>query len=341
MKSIDFIPESTQMSLTDGSPIAVKSSLGAGKGSRITMLIQKNVWNAIKHEQANTERMEYDMATAESIIRDWVSNGAQLYWKSAADYNREARDLKNHRFRNDADLKDKFDNGVYTARQNANIAAKSSLSIVDEADRMYSGDPLETGGTSIPGNAAPALRDLFAKNKISEGMKVLDYGAGKYARNAKFLRENGVMVFAYDPFNGTSDNGWEGISTKLPNEQFDVAFTSFVLNVVPNNIENQILDAIGMYASHQYHITRNQDIIASVRNALLRKDTLVGSFFLSHFANDEEKQMYVDGSLTDEVLAAFAKHGVQTSKGFQRIPFLEEKGFTLFRSTASFKIYEK
>jgi len=339
MKSTEFITEATQMSLADGSPVAVKSSLGRNKGYKVTMLVTKEVWEVIKDEQANTEMYEYDVATADSIVQDWVNNGAKLVWKSAADWNKEARDLENHRFRKDADTKDYFNAGIDTAKDNARSTSKTNLRTVE--DRMYTGDPLETGGTSIPGNAAPALRDLFAKGYIKKGMTVLDFGAGKFARNANYLRDQGVKTFAYDPFNGTGTDGWNGISTQLPSETFDVVFTSFVLNVVPDPIENELLKTVSNLGRKQYHITRNQDITNTVKNALARKDKLVGSFFLKYFATDEEKQMYEEGTITPEVLQAFVKHGVQTSKGFQRIPYLEDKGYKLIRNTGNYKVYEK
>lgn len=60
-------------------------------------------------------------------------------------------------------------------------------------DKYYTGKPLETGGTStgFGGSAAPALKALVGKI-IKPGMKVLDYGAGKHARNADYLREKGL-----------------------------------------------------------------------------------------------------------------------------------------------------
>jgi hypothetical protein len=58
---------------------------------------------------------------------------------------------------------------------------------LESRGRFYAGKPLETGGTSIAGGAAPPIKFLFAKGYIKPGMKVLDFGAGKYARNADFL----------------------------------------------------------------------------------------------------------------------------------------------------------
>ena len=110
-----------------------------------------------------------------------------------------------------------------------------------EAKRKYTGEPLEAGGTSIAGNAAPPIRALFEAGHLSG--KVMDFGAGKYARNANYLREKGVKVYAYDPFNGDPNgDGWNTTTTKLPPAgKFDAVFTSYVLNVVPEHIEDQII----------------------------------------------------------------------------------------------------
>lgn len=61
-------------------------------------------------------------------------------------------------------------------------------------DKYYTGKPLESGGTSITGGAAPALKALVGK-VFKRGMKVLDYGAGKYARNADYLRGEGIDTY--------------------------------------------------------------------------------------------------------------------------------------------------
>jgi len=205
---------------------------------------------------------------------------------------------------------------------------------------FYTGEPLETGGTSIQGDAAPALRII--SSNFEEGDKILDYGAGKYGRNAKYLRGNGYKVYAYDPYNGSDVDGWEGVSKKVPSfERFDVVFTCFVLNVVSDKIENSILNDTKKLGKQEYHITRNQDIFESVKKALSRKDKVVYNFFTKNFADKEDIEAFESGNLSDDVIMAFCTYGVQTSRGFQRIPFLEDKGYTLKKKTSGFKIYTK
>lgn len=198
--------------------------------------------------------------------------------------------------------------------------------------KVYRGEPLEEGGTSITSGVAPAVRHLFLQNDITDGMKVLDYGAGKTGRNAKWLRDRGAKVYCYDPHHGSDVDGWEGVSNQLPNDEFDVAFSCFVLNVVPDNIEDDILKKMDGLAKRNIHITRNKDIRKSFKDALDRGDKHVTDFYNTEFGG---------GDMSETNLDDFAHHGSKTSKGFQRIPKLEHKGYSLDKSTDGFKIYSK
>lgn len=206
----------------------------------------------------------------------------------------------------------------------------------------YTGKPLESGGTSIAGDAAPAVRSLYGK-QITDEMTVLDYGAGKYARNADFFRKKGIKTFAFDPFNSNTDkllDGWKPgkVSSVIPKAKFDVAFTCFVLNVVPKLVEEGIIKEVNRLGKKVIHITRNQDVFDSVKSALLKRDKYVYPFFIKEFNKGKE----VDpATLSDKKIMDFCKFGVQTSRGFQRIPELESYGFTLVKKTGGYKVYEK
>jgi hypothetical protein len=212
--------------------------------------------------------------------------------------------------------------------------------ILTEERRTYTGDPLETGGTSIAGGAAPGVKWLEQQGAFNNAKTILDYGAGKYGRNSNYLREKGFKVYSVDPYNGSAGaNGWEAVTTNQPNTNFDVAFTSFVLNVVPEHIEEQIIGTVNQLAQKTYHVTRNKDIFVTVKAALERGDKVITDFFLNNFASEEEKQALEEKTLSNDVIWEFCKHGVQTNRGFQRIPTLEDKGMTLMRETSNFKIY--
>jgi hypothetical protein len=201
--------------------------------------------------------------------------------------------------------------------------------------QTFIGDPLELGGTAISyAGVTPAVRYLFNDGYIAGGDDVLDYGAGN-GRNAHWLRNQNVNVYSYDPYNGTDCDGWEGVSNIHPSSGFiyNVVLTSYVLNVVPENIEDEILALIEPLAISQLHITRNDDIFISLSNALERGDRAVTNFFVEKFGGDDEYNI--------EQIRKFAIFGSKTSRGFQRIPSLEDKGFKLIQKAYGHKIYYK
>lgn len=126
MKIREILFESTEL-YAGNEPVAVRSSQGRNKPPRITMLITKDEWNKIKHHQASTDTMDYDVATAEMVINDWVKRGGEVYWKTATDWNREARYLEKHRFRDDPEVSDHFDSSISSARDKARSTVKSTL----------------------------------------------------------------------------------------------------------------------------------------------------------------------------------------------------------------------
>jgi hypothetical protein len=204
----------------------------------------------------------------------------------------------------------------------------------------YDGPPLETGSTSTNFPVAPAIKWLEKKGLVDTSDTVLDYGAGKYARNANHLRSVGIKTYAFDPYNGYSEDGWTEVSTALPNMKFDVGFSAFVLNVVPKHIEEKIVNDVNSRCSTAFHIVRNMDVFNSVKNALLKNDRVVMKFFKEQYV---AKCNITSEEITDAVILDFCKFGVQTSKGFQRICYLEDYGYRLLygSSKSSYKVYGK
>lgn len=185
----------------------------------------------------------------------------------------------------------------------------------------YDGPPLEGGRTSIAKGMSPGIKHLVTKGIIKKGQKICDYGAGKYGANANPLRELGIDVYAYDPFNGSDADGWEGTSTKPPKEKFDLCFTSYVLNVVPERDERSIIAKCKRLSSVNYHAVRNFDIYSDIKKALFTDPSLE--------------------DLSKEDIIKFCIFGTQTSKGFQRIPMLERKGWEITARDYGWKLYEK
>jgi len=212
------------------------------------------------------------------------------------------------------------------------------LEIVPISNRVYEGEPIERGGTSIKGQgAAPPARWLWGRY-IRPGMKVLDYGAGKYGRNAIHFREKGAHVYAYDPFNGEDTDGWTGVSKTPPTGRFDVAFTCYVLNVLPAPTEDDVIEIVEGFAPCQVHITRNIDILDSVRESVEKGSKVIPRFVAEHYGDVDVATMDRD-ALFD--LCCF---GVQTSEKpqrFQRIPLLSRKGFKLVKATNRYKVFHR
>lgn len=216
---------------------------------------------------------------------------------------------------------------------------KTAELIFEEQKRFFKGKPLETGGTSInAGTEAPALRILEKQGLFDGDLTIIDYGAGKYGRNANYLRKMGHKVYAYDPYNGTASDGWTGVSSVLPKGvKFDIGFTAYVLNVVPEGIETQIIRDVEKLSKHQFHITRNKDIFPTVRKAIDGNFPMVTTFIKNEYDPNYNPKV----GMSDEQVNKLIDFGVQTARGFQRLPHLEEKGYRLLKRAGGYKIYSK
>ena len=200
------------------------------------------------------------------------------------------------------------------------------------AGAVYRGET-NSKNTSIVSGVALPIKNLFLKGKIYG--KVIDYGCGQVDRNGKYLRENGLKVYSYDLNWGTEVDGYSGISNIRIEDHFDVGYTSYVLNVVGETDQEDILKYMDVHCDHQYNVVRNMDVYPMLVKALERRDKTVMDFYLNKFGGKPEDIG------NKEVMMAFAKFGTKTSKGFQRIVYLEGMGYRLIEKSTGFKIYEK
>lgn len=204
---------------------------------------------------------------------------------------------------------------------------------------FYNGPDLEAGGTSIKGKEVKALREnILEEGLLKEGDVILDYGAGKYARNANFLRSKGFKVYAYDPFNNNGKDPWEdeGVSNIIPDIKFDVVFSSFVLNVVKNETMLNILEYIdSLNPRFTFHITRNKDIFDSIKKSIKTNKELF-KFIDKYYPDKSLKE-----DITDDKLMDLSLFGYSTSRGFQIIPMLENYGYSNVKDTNGYKVYIK
>jgi len=194
--------------------------------------------------------------------------------------------------------------------------------------------------TSIAGGVVKEVASMFKKGKISG--TVLEVGAGRTARNANWLRSQGLKVYAYDPYWGTDVDGWKGTSNTLPEDfRFDIAFSTYVLNVVSPATEKNILGKCEELAKKSFHITRNEDIFKTVKESIY-KNKYMKDFFIETFPMDYKILCDLEeGILDDAVIWNYCRQGVRTGKDtFQRVPFLEETGcYTKDKETKGFKVY--
>lgn len=206
-------------------------------------------------------------------------------------------------------------------------------------------------GPQVPGNSkdtamsittpAPGVRYLHKKLKVFDGgdIMILDYGAGN-GRNANYLRELGFTVYAYDRSHSSGKDGWEGVSTTLPSEKFDVAFTSFVLNVVPFSTEKEIIKDLKGYAPESYHIVRNNDVRDQLKKSIAKGNKLIKDFYAEHLGAEIANSIF-SMDLTKEDYDILSRYGYRTSKGLQRIPYSDEDfGLRKVRSESGFKIFK-
>lgn len=95
-----------------------------------------------------------------------------------------------------------------------------------------------SAGTSINSKKLPAI---YNKVRFPTGSRILDYGCGRFIDHIKEKVESqGCTYYPYDPYNLPEN--------KLPNEMFDYAICSNVLNVIAE--DNIVRDVIKTVVSH-------------------------------------------------------------------------------------------
>lgn len=208
-------------------------------------------------------------------------------------------------------------------------------------NKYYNGKTIDSHKTAIKNySSSPGVRFLKDNGYIPDKSFILDFGAGKYPRNANYLRSLGHTVYAYDPLNGEDIDGLSnkvmGISSSiLPTYLFDIIITSYVLNVVPlyeeQNINNLLKTFTVSINNNIYHIVRNDDIIKLAETALQREDdNLIKGFFY---------KVYHGSIISTSTIIDFCKFGFQTLRGFQRL-VCNNSQYETIKDTSNYKIYK-
>ncbi len=207
--------------------------------------------------------------------------------------------------------------------------------------REYTGKSLEAGGTAINNPPSKLIKSMLLSH-IKKGDKVLDYGCGK-GRHTKLLRNEGITVYAYDPFLSPKlekGDGWKLYTDKKPtNKDFDVGFSTLVFNVMKQSEEREAITFMNGKCKKQVHLVRNYEVCDDLKS-FIKKGTnkFVYDFFINNYAKDNvDLQNKFKASwgkkiikLNEEELLDYCCFGIHTGpKSFQRIPNLAEMGFTI------------
>ena len=132
--------------------------------------------------------------------------------------------------------------------------------------------------TALSSNTRPNknLVDFITNNLIDTSKTILDWGAGK-GRHSNYLRELGYKVWSYDPYNGEDTlDGYNKVSNNLPNESYDLVFSSYVLNVIPKSQLNKVIKEIESFGNDSsiviHKVREDADLI---KKAVIEKDYTV------------------------------------------------------------------
>ena len=115
---------STSVYTNNDKLVANRSYGGKNVGSIITMHVTKDEWKELKNEYGYDEAGEFQGATVEMIINQWVKQGSTVKWLTAKDWNDSAKELENHRF---ADKVPAIKDTAKAMRDKAYVATTSTL----------------------------------------------------------------------------------------------------------------------------------------------------------------------------------------------------------------------
>lgn len=115
-------------------------------------------------------------------------------------------------------------------------------SLEDEGMLPTSQQEFTSERTSINSTKLPAIYKLI---NIPSGSVAIDYGGGKFDNAVEYMRDLGVTLYVYDPYNRTDEHNREVIKAVRKNGGADYAICSNVLNVIKEpSIRTEVLKNI-------------------------------------------------------------------------------------------------
>ena len=109
------------------------------------------------------------------------------------------------------------------------IVRSAVLEAVDELGLETADQKISSAATSINSNKLPAVYNLV---KFNKGDVVLDYGGGKFDNAVMYLKDLGVTLLVYDPYNRSADHNKSVMEALRENGGADAVVCSNVLNVI-------------------------------------------------------------------------------------------------------------
>lgn len=88
---------------------------------------------------------------------------------------------------------------------------------------------ISSAATSINSSKLPAIYNLV---NFNEGDTVLDYGGGRFDNAVLYLKDKGVTLLVYDPYNRSAEHNKDVMAELKKNGGADAVVCSNVLNVI-------------------------------------------------------------------------------------------------------------
>lgn len=110
------------------------------------------------------------------------------------------------------------------------FSENKKLEETEKADDLISVEQeFDSAATSINSNKLPAVYSMV---KFNPGDVVVDYGGGKFDNAINYLKDQGVTLLVYDPYNRSAEHNKEVLRVLREHGGADAAINSNVLNVI-------------------------------------------------------------------------------------------------------------
>lgn len=124
-----------------------------------------------------------------------------------------------------ANLRNKLSNAYEQLKSGKDV----SESLKDEFELKQAQQEFSSAATSINSNKLPAIYKMV---NFRSGDVVVDFGGGKFDNAVNYLKDKGVTLLVYDPYNRSAEHNKEVLRILKEHGGADAAVNSNVLNVI-------------------------------------------------------------------------------------------------------------